>query len=309
MSQPAGSRLRRGVRYIGKLALFAIVTFVLIIEVVGAWKGVAEADALFHPHREVFCCDTPADAGYEYQSVTLKTEDGLYLYGWYVPGDNGAAILLAHGAHGNRVSLWDVAQMLHRHGYGVLVFDMRAHGTSDGDNVASGWLDIIAAADYLAAQGVKHIGAYGFSLGADMVIQGAAKTEQIEAVAADGASPAFLSDSPLPRTVFGWLYFSYDIAYWTHLESISAPYGGFGWTTMRDAAAKIAPRPLLLIAAGAELSRYEANVVQGIYAAAGEPKTLWVIDDVLHGGGYGKYPQEFERRVVGFYDDALLKVD
>ena len=42
------------------------------------------------------------------------------------------------------------------------------------------------------------------------------------------------------------------------------------------------------------------------YAAAREPKALWEIPEAGHVGGIDARPQEYERRVVGFFDDALL---
>jgi uncharacterized protein len=41
------------------------------------------------------------------------------------------------------------------------------------------------------------------------------------------------------------------------------------------------------------------------YAAAQEPKTLWEIPESKHTGGIEARPREYERRVVGFFDDAL----
>src|SRR5688572_4423520 len=120
------SRIGRAARYTGKLMLFGLVTFVLLIEIVGAYQGFKAPDEILYPKRDVFCCDTPADAGYEYTDVTLTTEDGLALDGWYLQGENDAAVILAHGANGNRASMWEPAKMFRRHGYGVLLFDLRA---------------------------------------------------------------------------------------------------------------------------------------------------------------------------------------
>jgi hypothetical protein len=43
------------------------------------------------------------------------------------------------------------------------------------------------------------------------------------------------------------------------------------------------------------------------YDAAGAPKTLWEIPESKHVGGLQARPREYERRVVGFFDDALLR--
>ena len=41
--------------------------------------------------------------------------------------------------------------------------------------------------------------------------------------------------------------------------------------------------------------------------AAGAPKTLWEIPESKHVGGIVARPAEYERRVVGFFDRALLR--
>jgi pimeloyl-ACP methyl ester carboxylesterase len=42
------------------------------------------------------------------------------------------------------------------------------------------------------------------------------------------------------------------------------------------------------------------------YALAGEPKELWEIGDGKHVGGLEARPAEYERRVIEFFDQALL---
>jgi fermentation-respiration switch protein FrsA (DUF1100 family) len=69
-----------------------------------------------------------------------------------------------------------------------------------------------------------------------------------------------------------------------------------------DLAAEV-DEPLLLIAApnsrhGEELNRRYAR-------AAGDNATLWEIPEAPHVGGIDARPEEYERRVVGFFDEAL----
>jgi fermentation-respiration switch protein FrsA (DUF1100 family) len=49
------------------------------------------------------------------------------------------------------------------------------------------------------------------------------------------------------------------------------------------------------------------NLNPRFYAAAHEPKTLWKIPEGEHTGGIEARPQEYERRVVGFFDENLLQ--
>ncbi|GAB4512527.1 MAG: hypothetical protein OHK0046_12200 [Anaerolineae bacterium] len=143
----------------------------LVLWLMSAYQGFVSVQDALYPQRNVFCCNTPADAGYLYEDVTLSTSDGIALSGWYLPTQNNSAIVMAHGLHANRAQVWNLARGLHDHGYGVILFDLRAHGESEGTVFTQGWLDIRAAVDYLTSQGVERIGAYGFSLGANMVLR------------------------------------------------------------------------------------------------------------------------------------------
>src|SRR3954454_1837051 len=83
------------------------------------------------------------------ENVQLHTNDGLTLDGSYVPSRNGAAVIVAFGRKGTQAP----ARMLARHGYGVLIFDRRGEGRSDGDPNPFAWSDgerdILAAITFL----------------------------------------------------------------------------------------------------------------------------------------------------------------
>lgn len=67
----------------------------------------------------------------------------------------------------------------------------------------------------------------------------------------------------------------------------------------------ISPRPIFLIytphGQGAE------TLNRNFYAAARGPKTLWEIPEADHTGGITARPHEYERRVIAFFDSALLR--
>jgi uncharacterized protein len=66
---------------------------------------------------------------------------------------------------------------------------------------------------------------------------------------------------------------------------------------------KIAPRPVFLI--NAEHDEVDAKQPE-YYAAAREPKQTWIVPEGGHTDGIDVMPEEYERRVVGFFDGALL---
>jgi hypothetical protein len=74
---------------------------------------------------------------------------------------------------------------------------------------------------------------------------------------------------------------------------------------LKDLVGRIAPRPLMLIAAPNSENGEDLN--RGYYRAAGTPKTLWQIPESHHVGGIVARPAEYEQRVVGFFDRALRR--
>ena len=76
-------------------------------------------------------------------------------------------------------------------------------------------------------------------------------------------------------------------------------------TNLRHLVGKIAPRPVLLIAA--PNSGYGEELNRGYYKAAGQPKTLWEIPESGHVGGLTARPREYEQRVIAFFDTALRR--
>jgi len=89
------------------------------------------------PLKSTVCCLEE-----QHEDIHFQTADGLTLSGWYIPPKNGAVIILFHFYYGNRRSMLPVADMLTRHGYGVLMYDQRASGESQGEVRSLGWLDI-----------------------------------------------------------------------------------------------------------------------------------------------------------------------
>ena len=179
-------------RYWLKLLLFGLLS--LSVGLLGTIFQFSRRTALgyVHPARSLpRAGETPDRLGIPYQDLTLLTQDGLRLSAWYTPPENGAVILVAHGFGGYRSV--DMHALFARHGYGVLSWDFRAHGESEGDLSTLGYheaLDVEAALDFAFRQSdVERVGAWGGSMGAVAVIEAAARRTEIGAVIADSAFP------------------------------------------------------------------------------------------------------------------------
>jgi alpha-beta hydrolase superfamily lysophospholipase len=255
---------------------------------------------------------TPADYGMPFEEASVTTADGLRLVGWFVPSDNGASVILVHGYKDHRGSMLRVADVLHRHGYGLLILSLRGHDRSDGELITFGHAemqDLDAWYGYEAGHAgvnVQEIGIFGASMGGSIAIQHAARNPRIAAVVADCAFSSLDDTVDTSVKFFTGLPpfpFAPMIVFWTEREA------GFRASEIdaKQWIREIAPRPIFLLQGGADVvvSRESG---QRLFEAAGEPKELWYDADVGHAQFLDKRPEEFERRVTAFYDKNLRHV-
>lgn len=244
----------------------------------------------------------PADLGRPYEEVSLETSDGLRLAGWYVPSENGAAVLVFPGRSGTV----EEARMLAEHGYGVLLLDRRGQGESEGDPNAFGWggtEDVAAAIDWLKERPdveEGRVGGLGLSVGGELLLQAAAEGVEVGAVVSEGAGTRSIRED-LIRGPAGWpsLPTAATLTAATALLSWDAPP-----PPLEELVGRITPTPILLVYAGH--GQGGEDLSPDYFAAAGDPKELWEIPEAGHTGGLAARPQEYEERVVGFLDRALL---
>ena len=257
-------------------------------------------DHYLHPPRKIALGYTLAEKNIQYQTLDLITEDGIRLSAIYTVPKNGDVILLAHGYGGNRPE-WLVA-MLTKAGYGVLAWDARAHGESDGEISTVGYyevLDVKAALKYVSTQpGIEHIGAWGGSMGGATMIRAVAQFPEIEALVVD--SPYSSLDDE-----FNYLV-PYPLAH-PFVKFFAEMETGISISDLRpvDEIAKISPRPVYIIQ-GTGDKVVPPDTAEKLYDAAGEPKYLWTEENVIHLGMYLNNPRKYQRRVVDFFDENLL---
>ena len=251
---------------------------------------------------------TPTNLGVTYEEVTLVSQDGTELSGWYIPSRNTAAVVLLHGHSGNRLGVVHQAEALVQAGYGVLMFDLRAHGSSGGRRFRrsqGGVDDVLTAVSYLSKRSeikAGGIGVMGVSIGGLFALQAAAQTVAIRAVAADGPSPATLDDVPFPDSVWGRLNL-WQERYFRRAVQWFAPHKPL--SPNREILARLKDRPVLLISTG---TGGEAAMVQ-LLADGLETAVLWQIPEARHAQGWHERPDEYNHRLVSFFDGALARHD
>lgn len=252
---------------------------------------------------------TPADLGLTYVDVRFPAAGGVTLAGWYVPSENGAAVVLRHGSGSTRTATLEQAAVLADLGYGVLLVDARGHGESDGRAMDFGWYgdaDIAASIDHLLQQpGVdpNRIGVVGLSMGGEEAIGAAATDERIRAVVAEGATGRTAADKRWlseEHGALGWVQEQLDRVTYGLVDVLTAASPP---TALRAAVEAAPTTPMLLIAATGEPDEEPA----GRYIQAGSPGSvdLWVVEGADHTGGLDRAPAEWTARVGAFLEQAL----
>ena len=271
------------------VAVLAVAPFAMALMVAHAPRWAIQESSLGIPHLE----------------VGIETADGRELSGWYVPSRNRTAVLVMHGSGGSRERVAAHVRMLARHGYGVLAVDNPGNGESQGHSnglghnaqpavdAALGWLTRRPDVD------PRRIAAFGSSLGAEVLLEAAAREPRLRAVVADGpARPGDASDvsrPALPQRAF--------VAVW--LQAVRGISGMREAPSLKRLMPRIAPRPVLLIAGGGAPDEIPVNRA---YREAGGPTAqLWELPDTGHTAGLRTHPAEYERRVTGFLDRALKR--
>jgi uncharacterized protein len=250
--------------------------------------------------------DVPAaNLGAAYEEVQFTTSDGFLLKGWYVPSKNRAAVISFPGRSGTRLQ----ARMLARHGYGVLLFDRRGEGESEGDWNVFGWQgerDLHAAVRFLQSRNdvdPQRIGGIGRSVGGEMLIEAAAASDAFKAVVSEGGSGRSVRDELANH---GWSDLMGIASQAVLTTAVAVFTNNLPPEDLKGLSSQISPRAVFFIYGEHGQGGSEKKPNQGFYAEAGQPKEIWEVPGAQHVGGITTQPAEYERRVMAFFDQALL---
>ena len=283
-------------RYTRRLVL----TFVAAFSTMAVLFPIAISYVVTHAARAEV---PPANLGAPYEDVEFTTSDGLRLKGWYIRSQNGAAVISFPG----RAASQKRAKMLADNGYGVLLFDRRGEGESEGDPNLFGWQgerDIHAAVEFLQSRpdvDPNRVGGIGLSVGGEMMIEAAAESNALKSIVSEGGSSRSVRDeiaNPGGR--------------WQELVGTGfATLGTAVFTSdvppadLKSLVPKIGSRHVFFIY-GEQGQPAEKPANEGFYEEAKGYKEIWEVPGSGHMKGIEAQPQEYERRVVRFFDRALL---
>lgn len=128
--------------------------FLLTLILAGGCVETLERHFIFFPDQDIE--GTPRDFGMAYEEIAFKTEDGLSLNGWWIPGSGSPITLLwFHGNVGNISHRLDNIKRRHDVlGINIFIFDYREYGRSEGQASEEGtYRDGDAAIRYLRGRG------------------------------------------------------------------------------------------------------------------------------------------------------------
>ncbi len=255
---------------------------------------------------------SPYELGLPAEAVTFPSLHGNHnVSGYYIscPGAT-STLLVCPGYRSRMAEFLGIGAHLWRAGYNVLVFEYYGHGIEVSTPVTLGYREIndflgaVAYAKERAPQ--NHLGALSYSMGAAVAIMSSARNTDVEALVVDSSFAThrgvveynFHRTFHLPSAPFAWIA---DYVLWWR-----AGYRFRQVEPLREIAL-IAPRPILIIHGGRD-SIVDPKDATLLYAAAKEPKELWILPNADHCGAYFEDRHAYVKKVLEFFDLHLKNI-
>ena len=296
--------IRAVFRAVGRIAGLLAGSYLVIVAARGSRALIRPDVRAFEPAWEGAPA-TPTDLGLEYEDVRFTTDDGVTLSGWYIPAgrETRTAVVVLHGFSGHRLPELAAFVPWLQERHHVLQFDFRGHGSSGPAPVTLGSherRDVAAAVRFLESRGLGPIALFGISMGASTAIMSAP----------DLPVAAVVADAP-----FAQLH--HPVA--NRMGELGYPFSKLGSRLIVTAVAlrtrtrlgdpirtvrRIAPRGLLIIAPQ-EDRLIDWHQSEELFAAAREPKELYLVPGSAHADAYATDPEAYRARVLGFLERYL----
>lgn len=255
---------------------------------------------------------SPFELGLPAETVAFSPHKGSHkVSGWFIPAaDATSTLLVCPGYRSRKSDLLGLCHFLWKAGHNILVFEYYGHGAEVGTHVTLGYRemeDFIGAVDYAKQRAAgTRLGVIGYSMGAAIAIMCSAHTPEIEAIVADSAFATHSSVVDynvrralhMPSAPFAWLA--------DYLLGWRAGYHFRQVEPLKDIAL-IAPRPILLIHGGKD-SVVDPHDAPLLYAAAQEPKELWIVPEADHCGAYFADRPLYIEKILNFFEKQLRQL-
>ncbi len=260
------------------------------------------------------------------EDVRFPTRDGRMLAGCYVPSraPRRGVVLFGLEFCSNRWSCLSYCESLLENGYDVFAFETRGQGDSDREPGYEPlqWVteheveDTLSALAYLRTRpdaDPRGVGFFGISKGAGAGLLAASRDPYIRCCVTDGAFGTYTTLVPYMRMWFR----IYNQQYFAQGLLPSWYYGRVGLRGLREIERQrhcrfphledVLPRlsrPLLMIHGGGD-TYIKPHMGQALFEQARGPKEFWLVGDAKHNQALPAAPEEYERRVLEFFDRHL----
>ncbi len=265
----------------------------------------------------VFRRNPKTDHNIDFEEFFLNGPVGK-LQSWWIKQDESKAVLLLHGRRrGQIIETQRALPTIHSLGYSILALSYRNHSQSDSSPdgfyhyAETEWQDAKVGLEFLAAQGIKEVVVYGFSMGGAVTLellkrwQGNALGEGLPVI------KAIILDAPLidPRSVFqfGASRMGFPLADVLTKGSLLLAHwrSGINWEKLdqRTFAAQI-KLPVLLFMGTAD-STIPVKIVDDFAAAV--PTIDYVrLNDVEHVEAWNVDPAAYSQKLIAFLQKHFL---
>jgi fermentation-respiration switch protein FrsA (DUF1100 family) len=247
-----------------QIVLLGAAGFAVVYVVLGLILFLLQRRILFQPDTTV--PDLSRAGEPRPREIAVPTSDGLSLFAWYLPPaePSGFVVLHLHGNAGNIGHRAFRLGPLHQLGWGVLLLEYRGFGGNPGSPTESGLVtDARAGLAALHALGVQpeRIIVWGESLGSNLAVRLASE----QPVAAVLLEAPYTSITDIARSRYPFLPVRPLLL--DHFDTMN----GIG-----------SIRAPLLVMHGAFDSIVPVAMGRALFAAAPEPKELWIASNAGH---------------------------
>lgn len=226
--------------------------------------------------------------------------------GWFHQSNiSSKCVLLLHGVRSNKLSMVNRASFLNQLGYSTLLIDLQAHGETPGDEITFGFKEsdnVKTAIEFLKSKNCQKIGAIGVSLGGASILLGN-KPANLDAVILEAVYPS------IDQAVINRI----EQRLGTFAANILAPTLYYQIPLRQDISLN-SLKPInaisnlnapVLIIGGSEDQHTKLEETKNLFAAANEPKTLWIINQAAHVDFHSFTKSDYEQKVSDFLSRYL----
>jgi uncharacterized protein len=242
----------------------------------------------------------PLPADFSAHELTIQSLNGPLAAWWAPVASDSPVVVLLHAVRGDRATMLSRARLLIQQDFSVLLVDMQAHGESPGSAITMGWREAHDARAALSwtrrtAPGAR-VGAIGCSLGGAAILLGP-QPIGFDAVVLEAVYPRL---RPAVENRIRMRLGPLAPALTPLLLAQLRPRLGIDAAAVEPINGISKLGAPVLVVGGSEDRHTTLAETEELFAAAHEPRKLWVVSGAAHQDFLAFDPPGYEREVVAF---------